>query len=421
MSIDNISQSLQQALAKLTHQLTIKGEGDFAKTLNLGQIIKGKVLRHYEGSRYLVSFNGQEKVVDSAIPLKTNELIYGRVIGLDDQIKLQRVATNVAAEGGDVASKISSPSGHSSLSDNERLLADLYSKYKATLTDNERALVVSQMNKSGNANLIALSSLVLSKLGLLQAPEFLRGLNRNLQGNKNNNPSKLSPVLRMTVAEQDDAHLAIKRDSTTATQQIAGMLLAGLQEGGYQEEQQLSDEKVSDDQWLHPELNSLTDNNQGQGQYGSRREDYQEWLLGRWILNMQNEGSVSHRLSTFPVWFGDNLVEVNLAMFDQRKDVLPDRLQHKMIVFSIKTDYLGSIEIKLTCVDRNLNMDVLADSEYTAVCLAGYIDELKNSLQELGWTIGDITYASVQSFDEDRLVKTVMEHHITQNSLNQLI
>ena len=57
--------------------------------LSLGQIVKARVLKHYEGGRYLVSLEGRERVVDSSVPLNTGELVRGRVIAVGERIELQ--------------------------------------------------------------------------------------------------------------------------------------------------------------------------------------------------------------------------------------------------------------------------------------------------------------------------------------------
>ena len=44
---------------------------ELPSALSLGQIVKARVLKHYEGARYLVSLEGRERVVDSSVPLST--------------------------------------------------------------------------------------------------------------------------------------------------------------------------------------------------------------------------------------------------------------------------------------------------------------------------------------------------------------
>ena len=100
MNVDTIFQALQEGFARAGKSLWVQGDPEFAATLRLGQVLKGKVLRHFEGGRYLVSFGGQEKVVDSGVPLRTGEVLYGRVMALDDKVHLQRVSATHDGAGG---------------------------------------------------------------------------------------------------------------------------------------------------------------------------------------------------------------------------------------------------------------------------------------------------------------------------------
>jgi hypothetical protein len=420
MSINNITQALQQAFAKIDQTLFIRGDTEFGKTLNMGQILKGKVLRHYEGSRYLVSFNGQEKVVDSAVPLKTGELLYGRVIGLGDQVKLQRLA--LEGSGKDSATpqtQSKGPGSFSTLSANERLLYELFAKYQAALPEGDRATIVSQMNKSSNGNLMALSSLILSKLGLMQAPEFLKGVFRNLQGEHRVDAQNVKLVPKMVKSADSSP------GSGNVIQQLSEILFTNFHSGfpveGIGRPDASADPEPDGDTPMH--LRDDAAFGEGANDRGQRdnSDAHREWLLGRWILNLQNEGSVAHRLSTFPVWFGGNLVEVSVAIFGQHKNPAQAQLHHKKLVFSLTTEYLGRVELTVAAANRHLNVDVVADNEHTAVYMAGYIAELKQTLKDAGWQVDAINYGATGFGNDDGVVNAVVEHHVTQNSLNQLI
>ena len=76
MSTGPVEGALQQGLLRLDQSLIFGADRDFLSTLTMGQIIKGRVLRHYEGSRYGVEFGGQERVVDSAIALRSGDVIH---------------------------------------------------------------------------------------------------------------------------------------------------------------------------------------------------------------------------------------------------------------------------------------------------------------------------------------------------------
>ena len=76
---------------------------------------------------------------------------------------------------------------------------------------------------------------------------------------------------------------------------------------------------------------------------------------GRWdsvLLNTQSEGSVGHRLSHFPLWFGDRLVEISVALFSQQAQSCgEDGIRHRRLVLSLETASLGHLEITVSLAD----------------------------------------------------------------------
>src|SRR4051794_27821265 len=94
MKVDSLP-LIPSQLARGASSISFTSGDDFASKLTLGQIIKGRVLLSYEGGRYLVDFNGHQKVVDSAVPLRSDEILYGRVIGLSEKVELQRIYASV--------------------------------------------------------------------------------------------------------------------------------------------------------------------------------------------------------------------------------------------------------------------------------------------------------------------------------------
>src|SRR3954462_14554697 len=93
----------QASALNSSNALLFKADVDFAAKLTLGQIIKGRVLRAYEGGRYLMDFYGQQKVVDSAMPLRVGDVIHGRVVGLGEHVELQRVQLDASRPAGQAA------------------------------------------------------------------------------------------------------------------------------------------------------------------------------------------------------------------------------------------------------------------------------------------------------------------------------
>ena len=416
MSIQKVSEAVQQALSRLDQGLLIKGDAAFSKSLALGQVLKGKVMRHYEGSTYSISFNGQEKVVDSAVPLKTGELIYGRVVGLDEHVRLQHLpgGTSDTTALNNVGNSLAN--SHQSLTANEQALQALFDKYQAKLPAHDRIAVAKQMNRSSNPGLMALSSLILSKLGLIQSPELLKGIVRNLEGEHfyNANKASLAPV----ITSESVMAPTTNKDSID---QLVNLFQASYDPERFSNEQDQED-YVEDNELMGAKDNK--NNSSFQQDLDGRRDSnrsYYEWLIGRWILNMQNETSVSHRLTTFPIWFDDQLVEVSIAFFDQPEQPLSEKLRYRKLVFTITTDVLGTAELSVVAADRRLDIDVGTDNEYSAHYLADYLNELKGALEDYGWLVNRIKYGVSNDTHDNGVLQAVVEHHVTQDSLNHLI
>jgi hypothetical protein len=60
----------------------------FRAALRLGEIIRGRVMRSLGEGRYAVNFQGHERVVDSTIPLRSEEILHGRVVAVGDRVEL---------------------------------------------------------------------------------------------------------------------------------------------------------------------------------------------------------------------------------------------------------------------------------------------------------------------------------------------
>jgi hypothetical protein len=133
-------------------------------------VIQGLVLRHYEGSRYLVRFLGHERVVDSAAPLRPNEVVYGRVVALDERVELERVEPPVgpapgAADAGDEA-WLALGAGRAA-----QVIEELFQRYRGTLLAREAERLRRLVGRAARPERMALAGLVLAKTGLpLEAP-----------------------------------------------------------------------------------------------------------------------------------------------------------------------------------------------------------------------------------------------------------
>ncbi|MCU7815195.1 MAG: flagellar hook-length control protein FliK [Candidatus Thiodiazotropha sp. (ex Rostrolucina anterorostrata)] len=415
MSVTQITNVVQGALAKGAGWY-VEGDASFTRTLTIGQILKAQILRHYEGGRYLAEINGQQKVVDSTIPLRVGEVVHGCVSALDDRVHLQRVAS----DSGSQQQKNSSQQPF--FAGNGKWLDELFARYQANLNPAERGVLLRQASRVSQPQFMALAGLVLSKLGTAIAPEFLNALYRVL------NTSRLREFVegldspnRLATTEA----IATQAGSEDTVQQ-----LAGLMEGTRFETLRRSGETPSEDKGVDTTRHKgdrddgalLTDDSSEQGSKQKWDGPYQEWLLGQRLLNTQNEGSVSHRLSHFPLWFGDRLVEISVAFFSQQEQSCrEDGVRHRRLVLSLETTNLGHLEITINLADRHLRLHVTSEAAAATEQLAHHLGGLKTQLEGYDWEIDEIKYITEATVEDGAVVRAVVEHHITQDSLSRLM
>jgi hypothetical protein len=410
MNINNIIEALQPGVPGAGQRSLLIPDPEFASTLTLGQIIKGKVLRHYEGERYAVSFGGREKVVDSGVPMRAGEIIYGRVIGLDDKVQLQRVyadnsqpAQRTPAEP--LAAMIANPA--------ESRVLRLFEQYQGRLNAGDMRVLGQLVRSAEQPDLMALSGLVLSKLGMTLEPALLRALYRAMQ---ENNPavtdqSKLAAALTAGAMNSETGF------SREAIEQLAAAFLPA----------QLQPHSTADEGAAAevPAESAVADNGDARSAGGGQSFDSeakQEWLLGRLLLNVQSDGSVAHRLTSFPIWFGDRLIEVEMALFSQHRDKQQDEgVQYRKLVFALNTGQLGHVEISVYVANRNLRVIVATDNESATGELARYLPDLKKGLTAFGWQLDELSYRTTEADLQGNVIKSVVEHYISQDSLSRLM
>lgn len=417
MSVSTISNVVQDVLQRGAQGLFVEGDNTFNRTLTVGQIVKAKIMRHYEGGRYLADFSGQHKVVDSAIPLRVGEMLHGRVLALGDRVHLQRIVPEV---GGNVANQQVKPSVSKHAIDSpEQRLNTLFQRYQGQLSAQDRTTLLRVITRSAQPDLMALSGLVLSKLGVRITPVFLHAVYRVLAADRAV-PSDIALSSRQQLlAEQQADH----QDSAVTIKQLAS-LLDGERHIERQHYHAISAEQDSDIDDVNQDA-TITERESGSNTTEddtSRDPRHAQWYLGQWLLNAQSQGSVSHRFTTIPLWFGERLVEVNVALFSQRKDsVQANGTRYRSIVLSLDTERLGHIEVTAKLANRRLHLTIATTYAASTQTLSRYLGDLKSTLAAFGWYADELEYVTTSSDSAGRVIRSVVEHYVSQDSLSRLM
>jgi hypothetical protein len=418
MSVGSIMEALQQGVFPGSgRSLEFRAGDDYASTLTMGQIIKGKVMRHYEGGRYSLSFNGHEKVVDSTFPMGDGEVIYARVIGIDEKIHLQRLAGDHSRPTRDEVSG-AGPGHRQGADENVDNIMQLFDRYQAQLSKEEHRLIQKLQNALGGSRRVAVSALILSKLGVALEPALIKSIHRVL--------ADLSAEKPMAVPDRSTAYPAA-RAAGHVNQEMVERLAALLCSISNKEPAPPSSASAGmaqvESDSSRPDFQFLSDGHLGQGQ--GQDQEHLEWFLGQWLLNAQTGGAVTHRFLRIPIWLEGRLMEVTLALFaqketaDQSKGSDIDIIRYGSAVFSLETENLGHLEVHAKLANRHVRIEVTADCMTAAQYLGGGATQLRSVLDAFGWRVDDIRYGVRTK--PGGPVEAVIEHFIAQESLNRLL
>lgn len=416
MTIYGVSASGSPALQGLGGRFFLPGAAEFADTLTVGQIIKGRVLRQYEGGRYLVNFDGHERVVDSAIPMKTGELLHGRVIGVGERVELQRVPATGQA-GDEALPATDGPVSVTPTGTPVDSLEAMLARYRVELGPDDRATLARAMRGAGDSDAMAMTGVLLNKLGLAQSPELLNAAYAVLQSRRmpaaEHNPLDLTPLLGVAAgwgAAPAGTLVARLEDALRQTLERTGSHPATEGEG----------EAASADAQPQIGVTGGDDLRQAGAESGDAGRGSAA-PFGELLLNVQTQGSVGHRVGTLPLLLGNRLVEVEVALFEQRRDAeqKPDA-RHRHLVFRLNTETLGQVEISARLAGGRVRVRVAAQDEAATANLASHAEALRAALAESGWTVDEVAYETHAPTDASGVVHAVVEHVVRQDSLNRL-
>ncbi len=412
-----------QLLARGASSISFPGDGDFASKLTLGQIIKGRVLRSYEGSRHLVDFAGQQKVVDSAVPLRPDEVIYGRVIGLGEKVELQRVNANVTAP----ATATAAAAAPALTGKSGELIAGLLERFQAQLSPAELSMLQRLVERAPQAEQMAMSGLVLSKLGVPISPAALRAVFEALR----TDPAKAMfalpgqaielatrPATADAVAPPTAAFATLlsellrdvpesQRDGGGAATTMAGGNAAG---GAMAWEGALA-------------ARNSGSSNGGTARDNGRRDSSDIADVARLILNVQSGGAIAHRVGTLPLLVDGKLVELNIALFEQNDARQGDEAQahrHRQVVFAVTTEALGRVEVRAAIAGTHIRLAVSTEVRDSAQFLARHAGRLTTDLETLGWQIDELVYETTPVAAPGVVARTLIEHLVAPGSVSAL-
>lgn len=413
MSIERLSSLSLNGQVESGRALSFQAQEELSATLTRGDILKGKVLRQYDSNRYGVDFGGKERVVDSAVPLKLGEMIQGRVVAVDEKVHLQRIVGSAQQQSPDGGARNLAGLGQNGLS-----IEEITARFLEGITADQRAALSRLSATAGIEQAVVRSALVISKLGLSLEPELVRAV---LAVFKQDQGKAIPASREQTVATVGDS-VSVRAPSG----ELVAALASAIQNIGDvpgRESFQSLDEAVDESTDV-----SGSEGGRADGDSGKQRDENSAWRLGHWLLNAQDESSVGHKYLVFPVWLGERLVEVEIALLAQRGqskgNQQSDLVKTSRIALSLTMDPLGKVDVLLHAAEHRLRFSVSAESEAAADEMAQYLPRLRESLNDYGWSIDEASYSTrknAESNADSEALELISHHFVTQDSLSQLM
>ena len=377
MSVSPISSP--QAAAQLA--LLLQPDAGLAAKLQLGQIVQGQVLRHYEGSRYLVRVLGHEAIMDSAAPLRPNEMLHGRVVGLKDRIELERLNPQEHAEAGagqQDADKIAGlGSGRAA-----EIIEELFRRHRGVLEKDEAQILERGVRRAARPDRVALAGLVLHKVGLPIDLGLLGSLSEAIGART----GSLAP-LQGSLLELEIAPIQAPAGGAAAL-----------------------GEAISEE--ISPTEKSE-----------SARTLRSAWPPSQWILNAQGGGAVAHQVGVLPLELGGAGIRVEYALFEEGEgEAAPAAtLRHRKLVLVFELPGLGRVEIRAVTAGDHIRVALATDSRAQTNALLRHGETLSNAFSEAGWSIDEIAYETRAAQTPGGAVGAAVEHLIAPGSVSKLI
>jgi len=416
MNITGIQNLIGMLSGNKSHSMLLSPSSSLRADLQVGKVVSGSVESSLGNNKYLVRFAGEGHVVDSTTPLKTSEIIHGRVIGIGDKVELQRVFQEKASA--DKQSITQQNWQHLYEGGKAGLRSvDVLQSYRVSLSAEEQLSLINVIKSSGESDSVILSAVVLNKMGVtVNIPSL----------------TALFPALSITLKERFNlqnitAHLDFEAGkggviNPTTLAGISAYIASVVNE---LPETQIKNKMIADNN----AVNSDTINNEFTSDFAglssnnkNKKQDSAEQFFDarRLLLNSQSDTAVSHRIAVVPFVINDKLIEVDVAFFSQRNQVNDSSIKYKKIVLSLNLDMIGKVDIEIALANKHARVNINTDKDIITDELVKYMPQLKSDLLSQMIKIDELSYETSVTDDLGNVISSVVDHYVTQDSLSRV-
>jgi len=393
--------------------------------LQLGQVLFGKVLRVYQDGSYLVDLNGREHVVDSAIPLRQDEVFRGKIVGLNEHVVLEKMVsagtTEIAADSADTLIGQLDQLGQPLNADLQTFINQHYKTFDAATWK----ILVRLAHQGKQAHIVLATAVYLQKLGLPLNPALIAKLADHLA--QEHQLKTLLPQNALHLQIDSPATQSLAQgvaQSTAAIQMLADYLQEESEESLDRARELLRQHKL-DRSNMNGNSSADTDASPitpAKEKVSDTPGQHLDQAIFQWLMNTQNGGAVSHRLIVLPLVLNGKLVELEMALFDQNDHSdQASGLKQKVVHLSLQTEPLGKINATINIVNQSLRLHFSSDSETGVSLLAAHNQELSRSLQVLGCRLDEQSYAVNPAAQHEHITRPILHRIVNSNTLSMLV
>lgn len=411
LSLTGPVQILNQLLGKNSQQnYTFVPTNGLRSTIDLNQLLSGVVKQDLGEGKYIVQFRGEDLIVESKPELKLNDIIYGRVIGIGDKIELQRIVKE--NESADKQSFIQQKFDFLySFGKVGQSVSVVLQNYRVSLSKDEQLALIEVLKITTSENTLSLTAVVLKKIGIQVTKDTLNTLYPVLSSEL-----KQKFNLQNIIAE---VNFSSKIDSSNKPEVIKELaeFIYTVADKFPNAHAQSSDvdttnyEKTTGEIRLHIDMDM-----------SSRDEKDKKNHLdpARILLNTQSDSSVSHRVSIVPFMINNELVEVDVALFSQKQGQIQGANNHKRIILSLDMDAIGKLEAEINIIGKHARININTENNLVTNELVNYMPTLSSDFEANDFKIDELSYGAKKSNSVGKVIESVVEHYITQDSLSRL-
>jgi hypothetical protein len=325
-----------------------------------GDQVQMLVLKQLDDQRYLVSLRDTQRVVSSTVPLTVGSTVRAVVTAVGDKLELRYVGEDrrvVAAQDARV--------------DEDDFILERARRHAVELHALQRTTIEQAMQQVAEPQSMLAAGLFLGKLDLSVDPANLHALYAIQQWPR-------------TAADAQPIDNTFATGLAAAPAAVAAQMLAVLQESGTPTSAQDRDERER----------------------------------ARKLLNEPDDSSVSYRFGVLPVLIADQLVELDIVHFrERRRDDAP--ADSRRLVMTFSTANLGRVEVVARALDERLAISMATDSAQSHELLAASAQDVRSLIERLGWNVESVSFDVAA--DVGRAARHVIDHVLSGDTLSALV